>query len=362
MIGRVIALFLLLTASYGQSERNASDSEVNMNQSIRFLQIGDWGGIRKPPYYSKSQILGAQGMNKVAMQQGSQFVISSGDNFYDYGVTSIKDKRFNATWMDVYGQQPNLRDLPWYMIAGNHDHETNVSAQIAYSSVSSTWKFPSLYHKQSFASADGTVSLDIVFIDTYLLTGTISGSSYPKQIKDMKQYAWLVDILKLSKADYIIVNGHYPIYSPCSYGNTRTLISHLQPLLESYRAHYVSGHEHCIADMEIHGIHYFLNGIGNDCCYARHKIRNVPADSLRYLLAQQTKTKKGGMDGIYSGFSSFHVTKERMKVAFYDQDGHVLHESVVLPRPRNTTTNANDSADIDALSADMLVMSPMPDL
>ena len=50
------------------------------------------------------------------------------------------------------------------------DHEGNVTAQIAYSSHSTRWTFPSEFYTQSFTSSDG-VTLDLIMIDTskYLL-------------------------------------------------------------------------------------------------------------------------------------------------------------------------------------------------
>jgi len=38
--------------------------------------------------------------------------------------------------------------------------------------------------------------------------------------------------MKESKADYLFVAGHYPVYSACSHGNTDYLVDNLKPLLE----------------------------------------------------------------------------------------------------------------------------------
>ena len=103
-------------------------------------------------------------MDKVALAINSTSVFALGDNFYYNGIpTDENDARFNQTFDTVYTGD-NLQ-TPWYVIAGNHDHEGNVTAQIAYTNHSTRWTFPSEFYTQSFNSTDG-VTMDIVFIDT----------------------------------------------------------------------------------------------------------------------------------------------------------------------------------------------------
>lgn len=60
------------------------------------------------------------------------------------------------------------------------------------------------------------------------------------------QMQWLEETLAASKAEYLIVAGHYPVWSIAEHGPTAFLVSNVKPLLEKYKVSaYINGHDHC---------------------------------------------------------------------------------------------------------------------
>lgn len=136
-----------------------------LSSSIRLLQLGDWGGTENPPYNTPSQRDTAAGMGVIGDEISVQYVLALGDNFYHSGVgDTCTDPRFEETWNSVYTASSLM--VPWLVNAGNHDHNGNVTSQIAYTQISDRWIFPSLYHKRTLYSDDRSLSVDIILIDT----------------------------------------------------------------------------------------------------------------------------------------------------------------------------------------------------
>jgi len=308
--------------------------------SLNFLAVGDWGGQDSSPYYTSGQKSSATGMNTVASKIGSQFVLALGDNFYNAGIkTNENDARFTNTFDNVYSG--TALKTPWYVIAGNHDHSGNVTAQIQYSNHNSRWVFPSEWHSHSVSSTDG-VTMDIILIDTVdialanknFLKVKEEDPSYFDPLPEVSkehagtQWAWIEAQLKASTADYVLVGGHYPVYSVCEHGNTATLITNLKPLLETYGAHYFAGHDHCQEHIQEVGskVNYIITGMGEECCYSNSNLAKAPSNSVQWYYASNNKAK-----ATTAGFSSVTATKTGMIVSFYDQDGALLHATPSIP-------------------------------
>ena len=68
----------------------------------------------------------------------------------------------------------------------------------------------------------------------------------PESIKDADaQWDWLESTLRSSTAHYLIVGGHYPVWSIAEHGPTKCLVDRLRPLWQRYHVTaYINGHDH----------------------------------------------------------------------------------------------------------------------
>ena len=116
------------------------------------------------------------------------------------------------------------------MIAGNHDYNKNVTAQVAYTNKSHRWYMPDLYYtevvpscilytlyvKPNYAFQIITIphsnsTIQFVFIDTVLLTDRNQSCSPPNDVFLMNaHWTWLENTLAASTAEWLFVLGHYP--------------------------------------------------------------------------------------------------------------------------------------------------------
>lgn len=296
--------------------------------SIKFLVIGDWGGLPYPPYITAVQKTTAREMSKVSEQVGADFVLALGDNFYYNGVDSVDSPRFKDTFESVYTAK-SLR-IPWYVVAGNHDHNGNVKAQIEYSQRSRRWKFPAYYYELNFHIPNTQKTLTIIMLDTVMLCGNSDDYSdtQPKgplrEVDANRQLVWLQDRIARSKADFLLVAGHYPVWSVSEHGPTQCLLKQVHPLLIKYKATaYLCGHDHNLQYIEESGVGYVVSGAGNFLDPDVRHWNHVPKGSIKFFTGQASTL---------GGFVHAEVAQEKMILTFYQAKGTSLYRTVLSQR------------------------------
>jgi len=291
-------------------------------QQLCFTIIGDIGGLPKPPFTTWMQRKVADEMEKVMSKKDCRFIIALGDNFYYTGVQSVDDPRFKQTFENTY--KKTFHYVPWYFVAGNHDHISNVSAQIAYSKVSSRWKFPHYFHSKVHAIPNTSKTVHVILIDTTLLADVCA--NYKKRNSPLAngQLKWIEDELKSSSSEYIIVGGHHPVLSAGSHGSHPCLLSKLKPLLEKYSVTaYFSGHDHNLQHIDDpeSNVAYFVSGSGNFYNGWNLNRKKLPKGALKHF------HKK-------NGFIIACARARKMRVIFVDgRNGKTLYKIKLFPRP-----------------------------
>jgi acid phosphatase len=284
-------------------------ASLSSDGKLPFLIFGDWGRRGQ-----RDQLDVAAQMGIAGAALHVPFVVSLGDNFYDYGVVSTDDPQWKESFENVY-VAPSLQ-VPWNVILGNHDYRGNCQAQIDYSSRSSRWRMPARYFSRT-ESIPGGKSILMVYTDTSPFLSAyakdeLMGANVRSQ-DTASQLKWIDRTLAESRADWKIVLGHHPIYSGGEHGDTPELIESLLPLLKRHGVHvYFNGHDHDLQHQEAGGIHFFCVGAGST-------VRPIKSQKLS-LFSKSTP-----------GFAVVSVGAESMDVRLTSATGEVLH-SAVIPR------------------------------
>lgn len=198
------------------------------------------------------------------------------------------------------------------------------------------WHMPSLYYTFTQLIPTSTQTVQFIMIDTESLTGGDLGQfdSAPSDVVqppvDEVQWAWLTAQLAGSTADWIIVVGHFPVYSVGENGPTAMLVSRLLPLMESAGvALYICGHDHSlqhIAPATGHDVDFVVTGAGAKYNATMIHEADIPSGTLKYQY------------GVGCGFTTVQVTREgwhasSLVATFWENNGNVLY-SFTKSNPR----------------------------
>jgi len=171
----------------------------------------------------------------------------------------IRDGRVASYWQtELFDPaRPLLRTTPFYATLGNHEYHSSY-----YYAYFSTPPGGGTGGEQWYSFDYGNVHF--VSIDT---SGDYSSGS--------AQYNWLVNDLRSTTAEWIVVFTHYPAYSSGVHGGNPTVQSRLVPLFEQYGVDIVfAGHDHIYERSYKNGIYYFVTGGGGAELYSWGKTSN----------------------------------------------------------------------------------------
>ncbi|KAJ3674113.1 hypothetical protein LUZ60_006105 [Juncus effusus] len=304
---------LLIAIQYGQSnaELTAIKHLPKNNGNLSILIIGDWG---RKGTYNQSKV--SYQMGVIGKELDIDYVISTGDNFYENGLTGVKDSQFEESFSDIYTAQ-SLK-TPWYLVLGNHDYRGDVLAQLD----------PILRKKDERFICMRNFIVNSGVVDFFMVDTTPFQESYwtnPGTDKyDWRQVAprdtyisnllqELDGALKESKAQWKFVVGHHTMRSVSDHGDTQELLELLLPILKENDVDmYINGHDHCLEHISSNDskLQYITSGGGSK---AWRNVYKENQDTLKFFYDGQ-------------GFMSLQVTQSEAKFVFYDAFGNDIYK------------------------------------
>ena len=212
------------------SDNNGSGTgdDDSAHTPVRFIAMGDTGE-GNTAQYEVAAVIGT-----VCANQGCDFVILLGDNFYDIGVESVTDGQWDSKFEQPYADI----NLPFYPALGNHDGGddflggTGINVeqgdnQVDYTYAGSSpppwgpgttkWTLPSRWYHHNHANVDfyGLDTSQIFFDGLYIPFLTPDFGDLVDG-----QRAWLNAQLAASPAtNWRIAYGHHPYLSNGPHGN-----------------------------------------------------------------------------------------------------------------------------------------------
>ncbi len=282
------------------------------------LIIGDWGRQA-----NVNLLANAFMMNEVACRQTVGAVLTTGDNFYSYGVNGVNDAQWNRSFEEVFNGSC-LLPVEWWPSLGNHDLRGNTDAQINYSQQSDRWNMPSTYYDRWVVTLD-SVSVHFVAVDTspfvksYHVDPNNSNMEYNVGNADTTlQLLWLDSVLASGNPDWLVVYGHHPVYAAEGrHGSTDELIENFVPLFDQHGVDvYFCGHNHSLELIKTETQTLYVTSGGGST--PQNYIQNL--DYNLFGVAEP-------------GFVLSSFTKDSLQLDFINKKGQRLYSHVSLQTP-----------------------------
>jgi len=229
-------------------------------------------------------------------------------------------------WEQVMGKfSAKSLQVPFYAVMGNHDWRGKPEAQVQRHyqerrqlGAQARWTMPHYWYTVRHEVEDQDVLL--VFLDTPILapeeTEQSARDNLPGFEQRLNQLAWLEHVLATASETWVIVVGHYPLYSAGDHGPSATLIADIAPLLEKYGVDaYFSGHDHIMAAFQTNWTQVV---VGSGC--KLNQIREYSANPESSWAAS------------VFGFAEVKLTKGKMTTTWIKSDGRRMYSLDQAPR------------------------------
>ena len=190
-----------------------TDADTTPPPIVRFVALGDAGD--NPTHQADV----ADAIETTCAARGCDFALYLGDNFYDSGLSSYTDPRFQTNFEVPYADL----NFPFFIVLGNHDlggeglgldaDQDKANYQVDYTAQSTRWTMPSEYYSISGTAEVPSSVLRIIGLDTTrMFFGNTLGTL------DIQQ-AWLSSELAANTSPWTIGFGHHPYVSNGKHGN-----------------------------------------------------------------------------------------------------------------------------------------------
>ncbi len=117
---------LVVFTGCGSAPAPGVDGLAAYENAYSFLILGDFG---RNGYHHQRDV--AVMMDRAGAALDIEFVVTTGDNFYDNGVASVHDPIIQSSFERVYDGPELLVD--WWVALGNHEYRGDIQALIDYS-------------------------------------------------------------------------------------------------------------------------------------------------------------------------------------------------------------------------------------
>jgi len=277
----------------------------------------------------------------VCANQGCDFVILLGDNFYNIGVDSVTDPQWDSKFETPYA---NI-NLPFYPSLGNHDggddflggtginvEQGDNQVDYTYSGTSpppwpsgtTKWNLPSRWHRHSHGPVDMFVldTSEIFFDGLHIPWLT---ADFGDLVDD--QEAWLQSALSTSSATWKIAYGHHPYISNGPHGNAGSYdgVSAIPYANGGEIEDFVNAHLCGNVDLYLSGHDHSRQWLTDTCNGTSFMVSGAGAKTTDFEGSNPTYWQ----DDTTEGFTWFEIIGNTMTVQWWDKNGVMNYDGVI---------------------------------